>query len=106
MTVHRVNFGASERKLARFVNLIDERDGDYIKDPKRFFKVASDQIMHLWSIIENAKIALHKDFFMFEESKPPACNHIRTINVGIEEYQRLKACERIIKEASMNREGD
>lgn len=99
--VERVDFGKghreSARKLAGLLKLVTDLDADMLRDPKRYFDMAGEEIVRLRRLIEAAREAGQRPFnFSPIVSTEPSPMPFDTIYVDRAEFERLRAMADII----------
>lgn len=100
------DFGKKQRDAARaygrLVGIVEAQAEAFLKDPSAFFQSAGDEIGKLRLTLHKARDALRAHVRITTRAEPIGDVRMETINVVKVEYERLKACAQIVRDAVDN----
>ena len=86
------------RRFARLAGILERRAEEFLQNPIAFFNEAGGKIGALQMMIERAHDALRQRIEVYDPAR-----HMRpkeTISVPKDEWDRLQACARIVRDAA------
>lgn len=87
----------SAQRWQHLHSLVDALDKELDEDPKRLFEMASETISHLLEVLEAAHAALLPEMSADSLRGTATLGRLQRVTIMQDEYDRLKACEKLVR---------